>query len=399
MTPRPPSASAARVVPSASSPRRSWLRRALFQVHLWTGIAVGLYAVAISVSGSILVYAPQLGDRAHPELRALAPSDVAGRRVRTPSEAIEDVRRALPEHRILNVQPARSPRHAHVVGLLAGREYRVVFVHPVTGAVSPPVQGRGAVIGWLERLHSNFFSGRPGRVVNGIGGLLLVLLAATGIVIWWPGRGAVARALRVDWRAGWKRVVFDLHNALGIWLLVPVIVLSITGAYFTWPQVYRDLVSRMSPVTRLPAPRSTVPDAAVPPVSLDDLLARVQQGEPSNHVLRVDIPGGPTAPYVVVVGQHGHEGPRDTTTWFLDRHSGDVLEVRRGSQARSTGDRIIEWIGPLHTGHFGGPVVHATWAVLGLVPAVLFVTGFLMWWNRVVIPRRRQAARLQRRSA
>ena len=30
-------------------PQNVWLRRALFQVHLWTGIAVGLYVVAISV--------------------------------------------------------------------------------------------------------------------------------------------------------------------------------------------------------------------------------------------------------------------------------------------------------------------------------------------------------------
>ncbi len=138
------------------------------------------------------------------------------------------------------------------MGLLDQRVYRVVFVHPVTGQVSAPVYGRGALIGWMDRLHSNFFSGRPGRVANGIGGLLLVLLAATGVVIWWPGRGALRRAVRIDWGAGWKRVVFDVHNALGFWLLVPVLILSITGVYFTWPQVYRDLVSRVSPVTRVP---------------------------------------------------------------------------------------------------------------------------------------------------
>ncbi len=67
-----------------SARRVSWLRRALFQVHLWTGLAVGLYAVAISVSGSILVYAPQLGEWAHRDLRAVAVADVEGRHVLTP---------------------------------------------------------------------------------------------------------------------------------------------------------------------------------------------------------------------------------------------------------------------------------------------------------------------------
>jgi len=378
----------------ASARRISWLRRALFQIHLWTGLAVGLYALAISVSGSLLVFAPQLGEWAHRDLRAVAPADVQGRDVLRPSQALAQVRQALPGRTLLNIQVATEPAQAHIVGLLDQREYRVVFVHPVTGRVSPPMHGRGTVIGWLERLHSNFFSGRPGRVANGIGGLLLVVLAATGVVIWWPARGQVGRALRIDWTAGWKRVVFDLHNALGVWLLVPVLVLSITGAYFTWPQVYRDLVSTISPVTRQPAPRSTAPASPGAAISLDAVIDRARQADPALRAIRVDLPGGPASPYVIVAGQDPSAGARNSTTTFVDRYSGAVLDVRRGSQARTWGDRVVEWLPPLHSGHFGGPIVHALWAVLGLAPAVLFVTGFLMWWNRLVVPRRRREGRV-----
>ncbi len=320
--------------------------------------------------------------------------ELEGRQPLTPSQAIERVRAALPGRTLLNVQVAARPHEAHVVGLLEAREYRVVFVHPVTGTVSRPVYGRGAIIGWLDRLHSNFFSGRPGRVANGIGGLLLVLLAATGLVIWWPGRSQVSRALRIDWSAGWKRVVFDVHNALGVWLLVPVLVLSVTGAYFTWPQAYRDLVSRFSPVSRLPAPRSGEPSQPGARIDIDAMIDAAQRANPDRHVIRVDLPGGPRSPYVIVAGRHPGEGSRTATTTFVDRHSGAVLEVRRGSQARTWGDTVVEWLGPLHSGHFGGPVVHALWAVLGLAPTVLFVTGLLMWWNRVIVPRRRRGRRV-----
>ncbi|BCS34752.1 hypothetical protein TBR22_A39780 [Luteitalea sp. TBR-22] len=373
--------------------RRGLLRRALFQVHLWTGLAVALYAIAISVSGSILVYAPMLGARAHVEWRGVPKESVEGRPVVTTAQAVALVRQALPGRTLLNVQVPAEPWHAHVVGLLDAREYRVVFVHPTTGAVSPPVMGRGAFIGWLDRLHSNFFSARPGRVANGIGGLLLVLLSLTGIVIWWPGRGRVRRALRVEWGAGWKRVVFDLHNALGAWLLVPVIVLSITGAYFTWPQVYRDLVGRASPLTRRTAPRSTPPASPGPALDLDVLVARVRAAEPGRPYVRVDLPGGARAPYVLVASAEPEAPAREATTTFIDQYGGHVLEVRRGSGAVTRGDAMVEWIGPLHTGHFGGPVVQLVWAVLGLAPTLLAVTGTLMWWNRVIVPRRRQASR------
>ena len=37
-------------------PQRVWLRRAKFQVHLWTSLALGLYLVVLSLTGSALVY-------------------------------------------------------------------------------------------------------------------------------------------------------------------------------------------------------------------------------------------------------------------------------------------------------------------------------------------------------
>src|SRR5580698_6390939 len=41
-------------------PQKIWLRRALFQVHLWSGVTLGLYILMISVTGSVLVYRNEL---------------------------------------------------------------------------------------------------------------------------------------------------------------------------------------------------------------------------------------------------------------------------------------------------------------------------------------------------
>ena len=41
-------------------PQKTWLRRAIFQIHLWSGIAVGLYIILISVSGSAVVFRREL---------------------------------------------------------------------------------------------------------------------------------------------------------------------------------------------------------------------------------------------------------------------------------------------------------------------------------------------------
>ena len=70
------------------------------------------------------------------------------------------------------------------------------------------------------------------------------------------------------------------------------------------------------------------------------------------------------------------------------------------SNAERIVDRIQYWMAYLHFGRLGGrgipycdrglcdSISKATWAVVGLVPPILFVTGAVMWWNRVLRRRR-----------
>ncbi len=66
-----------------------------------------------------------------------------------------------------------------------------------------------------------------------------------------------------------------------------------------------------------------------------------------------------------------------------------------GPYGERAGDIFLEWLPRLHFGRWRdptwGPWLKAVWAAVGLVPAVMFVTGAIMWWNRVV--RRRLATR------
>lgn len=41
-------------------PQKLWWRKLLFQVHLWTGIGLGLYIFVISVTGAALVFREEI---------------------------------------------------------------------------------------------------------------------------------------------------------------------------------------------------------------------------------------------------------------------------------------------------------------------------------------------------
>jgi uncharacterized iron-regulated membrane protein len=73
----------------------------------------------------------------------------------------------------------------------------------------------------------------------------------------------------------------------------------------------------------------------------------------------------------------------DAFEWAFNTFDSDPTDFERPGEAALL--VLIRW----HFGRFGGLGVRITWVILGLIPAVLFITGFVVWWKRL----RRQAGR------
>ena len=64
----------------------------------------------------------------------------------------------------------------------------------------------------------------------------------------------------------------------------------------------------------------------------------------------------------------------------------DFFEPIQEPSKTRFGDQVLFWLSRLHFGRFAGLPVEIIWMIFGLMPAVLFVTGTLMWWKRVLRP-------------
>jgi uncharacterized iron-regulated membrane protein len=73
----------------------------------------------------------------------------------------------------------------------------------------------------------------------------------------------------------------------------------------------------------------------------------------------------------------------DPFEWTIDYFDADLADDRR------PGDALVRALVNLHFGRSWGMPGKLAWVAFGLVPAVLFVTGCITWWVRVV--RRRTA--------
>jgi uncharacterized iron-regulated membrane protein len=95
---------------------------------------------------------------------------------------------------------------------------------------------------WLVAFHGNLLLGDTGRWLNGIGGVSLTLLCLTGVIIWWPGIMNWRRSLTVNWRSSFARINWDLHNVLGFWCFLFLMMWGISGIYFCFPQPFNSIV-------------------------------------------------------------------------------------------------------------------------------------------------------------
>lgn len=382
-------------------PQQLWLRRAIFQVHLWAGIMLALYVVVIGISGSILVFKEELLPRPHvhaakQDLRHCTPEALAA--------VIALVNRTYPDRQSylascpdeadpLFAVTARS-RLDKVAGAAPQRRTAplTVYLSPLTDRIIGTADQQHSWIQWVDNLHVYLLMGPRGRQWNGAGAAILLVLVLTGIILWWPGMQRWQKALLLHWRSNWKRVVWNLHSVTGFWTLCFTFTWAMTAIYFAWPRPFTAAISHLSPIVTAQYPEaqlSWLAPAANEPASFDltTVLRRAQKESPSGALEGCFYGSGPHPIFTVYMAR-GRMGDYANTDFdYFDQRTGALLYVWRRGQNRTLGDWLIWLAVPLHFGTSWGLPCKILWAALGLALPLLAITGLLMYWNRFLSKR------------
>jgi uncharacterized iron-regulated membrane protein len=348
------------------------LRKISSTLHLYLGLVTGLLLVPIGLSGSILVYDDAIDRALNPELLVASPEDS-----RVSLQSVEEVvREAFPHEDLVMLELPSSPTDVHEI-LLAG-EGRRVYVNPYSGEIlGSRLPGEG-LTGFLFELHAHLLAGETGEQVGGILGFVLILISVTGLILWWRGKNNLRRGLTIQWRLGTRRLNYDLHNVLGAGSAAFLIVLAFTGAalvfYHPFMTVTHSLTATSEPP---PPPTSSVQPAADQP-SLDALTRKARRALPDAEIRRIAFPRSEEEAFLFRMRQPEEVHQNGMSMVYLNRYDGELLRVDDALQAPLAG-KLGQWLYPVHTGFIGDWWGRLIVFLVGLLPAVLFVTGFLIW--------------------
>jgi uncharacterized iron-regulated membrane protein len=359
-------------------PRQLWLRRAMFQIHLWAGIVLSLYVVVIALSGAILVFEDELTGATLPRgLNAWDPS----RTVPIP----EVMRRFIEAHpsckASLLVTPYPAVPAFQIRAVDAGHRELGFVVDPISGEVLSQPR---TWVEWVHDLHAYLLLGSAhGEQANGVGAAILLLLSVTGFFLWWPGIRNWSRGFRVSLRSHWRRINFDTHLAIGIWTLAFVTWWSISGVYFAWYEPLEAAINAVFPVrAMLSPPLPPLAPHTGAPATLAATVAAAQQASPHGRLFAIYNPSltEPTVFIEMDLRDPGNFAHRDLIT--IETSSARVLTVWHYGTNITLGDWILWSMFALHFGTVWGLPIKILWSLLGVSLAVLSITGLIMYWNR-----------------
>ncbi|HUU71803.1 MAG TPA: PepSY-associated TM helix domain-containing protein [Burkholderiales bacterium] len=366
----------------------------MFQIHLWTGIILGLHLAVVSVTGVMLLFKDEMLTLAYPHLYSVEAHAANSVNVTPDIDTIIGSANAdYPGYRILRIDAAKAGRDTVVIIAENQGTYHRIFAHPETGTIIGKLP-KPSAISSVEELHSSLLAGGPGQIINSILALFALLLVFTGVIIWWPGTGRWWKALGLRPNGG-KISMRALHRTVGIWTFGFIAMFAATGSLFYFDRFLNRAVDRISEVSSKPDYYSNANlSGTLPRPEIQPLIDSAQQAAPGRKLWGIHFPGAEYSPIHVVFGPVGKEVGRDRWDWsergqrnfYFDQYTGEAL-----GQWDTTNDTLADivraWPVKLHTGEFGGAGVRVLWVVTGLAPLLLFVLGFLMWWKRVIQPR------------
>lgn len=353
------------------------MRKLFIQLHKYTGLLLGVLLTITGLTGSLLVFDRELDEWLTPATVAFEPpADIASLDLAL-ANATAAVNNGTQPTRIAlgrnNATPhiIRFPPPPGAPGSIE------VSISPADSSVLA-IRGWGEYpVTWIYYLHMAFLGGTSGEIVVGVMGVTLLFLCISGVVIWWPRRGLWWRAFTINSRLGAFRLNYDLHKTTGIYFLPVLFVLAFSGTELIFHEPVEKLVNVFLPVIEPPAPLSA---GQGEPVGADRAAAAAQIVFPDARLFRVYLPAGNTDPYRVTFVRPGDNwNEYAPSTVYLDQFSGKVLNVY-DHREQPAGNIFLDWMFPLHNGDALGLFGRILVFIAGLLPAVLFGTGFYLWW-------------------
>lgn len=398
------------------------MKKIFRKIHLWLSVPFGLIITLVCFSGAILVFENEVNEWFRRDLYYV---ETVKESPLSMDKLLEKVATTLPDSvSVTGVSISSDPGRAYQVSLSKPRRASL-YVDQYTGEVKGKSERSGFFM-FMFRMHRWLLdSMNPGnegifwgKMIVGVSTLLLVFVLISGIVIWWPRtRKALKNSLKITATKGWRRFWYDLHVAGGMYALIFLLAMALTGLTWSFPW-YRTAFYKVFGVEvqqRAAQGHEQKSDAQKRDTKLAAHREKKREG---NEVRKGERSGRPennhsdmysvTSPFVywqeiydklrrqnpeykqisissgtasVSFNRFGNQRASDRYSFNTD--NGEFTETSLYQHQDKSG-KIRGWIYSVHVGNWGGMFTRILTFIAALLGAALPLTGYYLWIKRLI---------------
>ena len=398
------------------------MKKIFRKIHLWLSVPFGLIITLVCFSGAILVFENEVNEWFRRDLYYV---ETVKESPLPMDKLLEKVATTLPDSvSVTGVSISSDPGRAYQVSLSKPRRASL-YVDQYTGEVKGKSERSGFFM-FMFRMHRWLLdSMNPGnegifwgKMIVGVSTLLLVFVLISGIVIWWPRtRKALKNSLNITATKGWRRFWYDLHVAGGMYALIFLLAMALTGLTWSFPW-YRTAFYKVFGVevqqraaqgheqksdaqkrdTKLAAHRekkregnevrkgersrrpennhSDMYSVTSPFVYWQEIYDKLRRQNPEYK--QISISSGTAS---VSFNRFGNQRASDRYSFNTD--NGEFTETSLYQHQDKSG-KIRGWIYSVHVGNWGGMFTRILTFIAALLGAALPLTGYYLWIKRLI---------------
>lgn len=368
------------------------IRKFIGDIHLWLGLGSGIILFLVCLSGTILAF--------DTEIKAFFSEEVIVE-ISSQKQSVGNLTETLKTSNngfvtgITMPSDSKKPYEFSVKKDLKERRGSKILVNPYTASIHKIEKSSAdAFMLSMFKLHRwLLLDTNIGRPIVGVATIIFLLLAISGIVLWFPAKFKwcnIKKGFKVKMNGNWKRINHDLHNTLGFYACIFLVIMGITGLCWSF-EGYKDGLGKLigAEIFNRSTPEFELKKITKEQeISIDDAIAITNKTLNYKGELSITFPTKKNNYYTFKKTNDANWSPETTDNVYMDT-SGVILAVERFSD-KPLNVKIASLIKPLHTGAIYGTFSKIIYFITCLIATSLPVTGTIIWLNKLKKKRKKK---------
>ncbi|MDR6370021.1 putative iron-regulated membrane protein [Chryseobacterium bernardetii] len=372
-------------------------RKIAYQLHLWLGLTSGLIVVIMATTGCILSFEEELKHLVHPNRYYV---ENIGRKKLSLSELTEKAEKALPEGlKVKRVIMSSDPAQTYVFRTLKMNNeawtywgtylyYYRVYIDPYTGKVQEVEDAKKDFFEIVLDLHRRLLLGEKiGKTITGYSTLVLAIILFSGLVIWYPrkmSKSMLKGMFFIKLSANWKRINYDLHNVLGFYSVIPLLLISYSALIWSFEDADKWIKNTLNGnIPTEKKAKSTIPSGEFSNREhiLNLIGTTMENGLKNKKSALINFPRSEEGTFYAEITYDGRQYRNEQ--FNFDQYSGGIVKSKSYKNKNiGYGTALRERNYDLHTGSILGLTGRVIYFLAAMIATSLPITGFIIYLNR-----------------